>query len=195
MILCWRKEEGDLEGPERCPHIPHAPLPEMLEACLALLDLYSRESAPHFLCLECSRLALRLLLEVPHRLHRPSREPRDSPPPHWGGPGRQPNSPSRKRGQDPGFHPPQTLESGSPAPGWGQRPSDQWGSRSDPLKTPRSDRGPFLAPAQVREDTFGRPETGQLLAPARTLSLPRKRLDLGSEADSLGLRSHTLRLW
>ena len=100
-----------------------------------------------------------------------------------------------KGGQDPGFHPPQTFESDSPAPGWGQRPSDQWGSRLNPLKTPRSDRGPFLAPPQVREDTLGRPETRQPLAPARTLSLPRKRLDLGSGADSLGLMSHTLRLW
>lgn len=53
-------------------------------------------------CLECSRLALRLLLEVPHRLHRPSREPRDPPPPHWPWTSAQLPFPE-KGGRTPGF--------------------------------------------------------------------------------------------
>ena len=85
----WRKEEGDLEGPERYAHIPRAPLAEILGAGLHS-SIWTPERGRRTSLLGAQPRRTRLLQDVPHRLHRPAGNPETHPRPT--GPGRQPNS-------------------------------------------------------------------------------------------------------
>ena len=82
--------------------------------------LWTLERGRRTSSLEGSRPALRPPLDAPDPLHRPS----GNPPRPTSAPlalDVSPISLSKEQGQDPGFHRPQTAESGPPEPGWCQR--------------------------------------------------------------------------
>ena len=85
--------------------------------------LWTLERGRRTSSLEGSRPALRPPLDAPDPLHRPS----GNPPRPTSAPlalDVSPISLSKEQGQDPGFHRPQTAESGPPEPGWCQRTAD-----------------------------------------------------------------------